>query len=365
MTVTGATFLTKKNFDHSELISALEESKINDEIDRKILESIIKSFNNNDFSLLTPQQLFFLKNNNKIKWAEYLIFRYKFINYPIQRIDSNFPTHLVIEPVSACNLRCVMCFQIDETFSKNKDYMGMMDIDLFKKIIDDAHEIGIKAVTLTGRGEPTLHPKIGEMLDYCSGKFFELKMNTNATKLNEKLIHEILKSDITDLVFSVDSYQKSKYESIRVNGIFENIYDSIKKFSEIKKSTYPKSKCATRISGVKVEKNIDIEKFTEFWKPYVDHVVLVDFDQKWDTYNNSKSDAGKSPCNYLWGEMNVWYDGMCNPCDVDYKSQLQTGSLVKNSIKEIWKNNEYKKIRNFHLSNSRDKCSPCDKCPLW
>ena len=80
--------------------------------------------------------------------------------------------------------------------------------------IDDAHKIGIKAITLTGRGEPTLHPKIGEMLDYCSGKFFELKMNTNATKLNEKLIHQILKSDITDLVFSVDSYQKSKYEFI-------------------------------------------------------------------------------------------------------------------------------------------------------
>ena len=219
MTVTGATFLTEENFDNSELISVLENSKLNDETDSGILEKIIQSFANKDFSLLTPQQIYFLKNNDKTKWAEYLVFRYKFINYPLQQIDSDFPTHLVIEPVSACNLRCVMCFQIDETFSKNKDFMGMMDIDLFKKIIDDAHKIGIKAITLTGRGEPTLHPKIGEMLAYCSGKFFELKMNTNATKLNEKLIHEILKSDVTDLVFSVDSYQKSKYESIRVNGI--------------------------------------------------------------------------------------------------------------------------------------------------
>jgi len=365
MTKTGATFLTEQSFDIEKLISVLKNTKIGNIDDEKILGSIIKSFSNNDYYLLTPQQVFFLKNHHEDQWTDYLIFRYKFINFPKNRIASEFPNHLVIEPVSACNIRCVMCFQIDETFSKNQDYMGMMDIELFKKIIDNAYEIGIKAVTLTGRGEPTLHPKIGEMLKYCSGKFFELKMNTNATKLNEKLIHEILTCDMTDLVFSVDSYQKSKYESIRVGGIFEDVFNNIKKFSEIKKSEYPKSNCATRISGVKVEKNLDVGKFKEFWKPYVDHVVLVDYDQKWDTYNNSKNDAGKGPCDYLWGEMNVWYDGLCNPCDVDYKSQLNVGSLLKNTISEVWKGKEYQKFRELHLSNSRNKCSPCDRCSLW
>jgi radical SAM protein with 4Fe4S-binding SPASM domain len=365
MTNTGATFLTEESFDIQKLILVLKNIKIEDFQDKKILEFIVKSLSKNDLSLLTPQQIFFLKNNEESKWANYLIFRYKFINFPKDRVVSEFPNHLIIEPVSACNLRCVMCFQIDETFSNNQEYMGMMDLDLFKKIIDDAYEIGIQAITLTGRGEPTLHPKIGEMLKYCSGKFFELKMNTNATKLTEKLIHEILASDITDLVFSVDSYQKQKYESIRVGGIFENIFKNIKTFYEIKKSEYPKSKCATRISGVKVEKNMDENKFKEFWKPYVEHVVLVEFDQKWDTYNNSKEDAGKGPCNYLWGEMNVWYDGFCNPCDVDYKSKLKMGSLLKNKISEVWKNKEYEELRNLHLTNSRQKCSPCDQCPLW
>ena len=63
--------------------------------------------------------------------------------------------------------------------------------------------------------------------------------------------------------------------------------------------------------------------------------------------------------------MNVWYDGFCNPCDVDYKSQLKVGSLLKNTISEVWKGKEYQKFRKLHLSNSRDKCSPCDRCPLW
>ena len=142
------------------------------------------------------------------------------------------------------------------------------------------------------------------------------------------------------------------------------IHLKIGKFSEIKNSNYPNSKCATRISGVKVEKDIDVEKFKEFWKPYVDHVVLVDFDQKWDTYNNSKSDAGKSPCNYLWGEMNVWYDGLCNPCDIDYKSELSVGSVKDQSIRNIWNSERFTQLRDEHLNGKRNKVYPCDRCPV-
>ena len=45
-----------------------------------------------------------------------------------------------------------MCFQVDKTFSNNSEFMGNMDLELFKKTIDDAQNIGIQAVTLTGRG---------------------------------------------------------------------------------------------------------------------------------------------------------------------------------------------------------------------
>ena len=84
-----------------------------------------------------------------------------------------------------------MCFQIDKSFTK-KPFMGVMDLNFFKKIIDDCHNNGTKAITLASRGEPTLHPKLPEMLDYVSKKFLEIKLNTNATKLSEKLIRKIL-----------------------------------------------------------------------------------------------------------------------------------------------------------------------------
>jgi radical SAM protein with 4Fe4S-binding SPASM domain len=71
------------------------------------------------------------------------------------------------------------------------------------------------------------------------------------------------------------------------------------------------------------------------------------------------------PCEFLWGEMYVWYDGKCNPCDVDYKSELEVGNINKNSIKEIWNGELYKNLRSSHLSGKRSECFPCDRCSNW
>ena len=178
----------------------------------------------------------------------------------------------------------------------------------------------------------------------------------------EKLSHQILKNGVTDLVYSVDSYTKEEYESIRVKGVFEEVLNNIKRFKEIKKQ-YSNSKCATRISGVKVNPEQDPQKFKDFWQQHVDHVVMVEMENRWDTYNNPMEIAGKNPCQYLWERMYVWYDGVCNPCDADYKSELSTGSVLNNSISEIWNGQKYSLLRNAHLDGKRSKCYPCDRCP--
>ena len=358
------TFLTSKQINKNLVLDVVKNTGLDNLEDEKILKQIIDDFSNDDFTLINSQENFFLNVHSQKMWIPYLIFRYKFKKFPKERTLTDFPIYLLIEPISICNLRCVMCFQIDETFNKSKEFMGKMDIKLFRSIIDQAVVGGTKALTLASRGEPTLHPQLGEMLDYCENKFFELKINTNATKLNEKLIHKILHSSVTEIVFSVDSYQKEEYESIRVKGIFEDVLNNIIKFKEIRDNEYPNSKCITRVSGVKIIKEQDTEKFKEFWEQYVDHVVMVEMENRWDTYHNSKEIAGSGSCEYLWERMYVWYDGNCNPCDVDYKSELSVGTIQEKSIKDIWKGEKYQTIRELHLNGNRNKCYPCDRCPV-
>ena len=44
-----------------------------------------------------------------------------------------------------------------------------------------------------------------------------LKINTNASMLNEEMIHLLLSSDIQTIVFSIDSKDKESYEKIRLS----------------------------------------------------------------------------------------------------------------------------------------------------
>jgi radical SAM protein with 4Fe4S-binding SPASM domain len=241
--------------------------------------------------------------------------------------------------------------------------MGNMDLNLFKKIVDEAHDGGTQAFTLTCRGEPTLHPQIGEMIEYCSNKFIELKMNTNGTRLNEKLIHQVLKSGMTELVFSVDSHYKEEFESLRVGANFESVVANIKKFKEIRDMDYPNSTCITRASGVQMGKQ-DQEKFKKFWEPLVDHTVMVNMLYRWDIYNNTKNSGSKGFCHYLGRSLSIYFDGSVIPCDIDYEGVLSVGSIKEKSIKEIWHGEKYDKLVNAHKDGKRSKYVPCDRCPI-
>ena len=74
----------------------------------------------------------------------------------------------------------------DPSFNnKKKGHMGAMKLELFKDIIDQA-EKNIEFISLASRGEPMACKDIDQMLKYCNGKFLNLKINTNASLLNEK-----------------------------------------------------------------------------------------------------------------------------------------------------------------------------------
>ncbi|MBT6046030.1 MAG: radical SAM protein [Candidatus Scalindua sp.] len=325
-------------------------------------ENIDKIITNID-SVVGHQEASWLQRNPENQWAGYLLFRYKFKYDPRQRILNKFPLHLLLEPTSICNISCPMCFQVDTSFRK-KEYMGMMDIDLFKSLIDQAVENECMALTLASRGEPLLHKQFGDMLAYCKDKFYELKVITNATKLNEEMAHKILASAVSIVVFSVDSYFKEEYEKLRKGAKFEEVLTNIKRFCEIRNSNESYSKTTTRISGVKLSDEQKKDPYYEFWKGTVDSVLLKEPTYRWDSYGNEKFKLEK-PCGLLWERMYVWYEGTCNPCDFDYKSSLAVGDASKEKLKDIWFGEKYNKLRKLSLEGKRSEMYPCRMCHLY
>ena len=320
-----------------------------------------KKFN---FPINKHIELYLKKNKTNLKKiVGYLIFRYKFYIVGKKKINLGFPPYLLIEPVSTCNLRCPFCFQIDKSFTR-KPYMGVIDFEFFKKIVDEANDIGVGAVTLASRGEPTMHKKYTEMLEYLSKKenIFEIKTNTNGTFLSEKICHAIFKYNVSQVIISSDHYIKKDYQRLRLGSNVEKVVENVDRLYEIRKKFYPDSITEIRISGIDNDRNLDRKKFKNFWIKRSDHVTASYPLERWDTYNNKPHDKITDACENLWDRMYVWFDGKTNPCDADYKSYLNYGDAKKNSLKKIWNDKIIEKTRRMHLAKERNKIVPCDRC---
>ena len=348
---------------NSNLFFSLDENK------KKIIENYLNSYEkkiqNIEFSkedfFLTGQDILKISKINDQNLLKFLIYRYKYSVYPkLFKVD-DYPPNIQIEPTSVCNFRCVMCYQADKSFSnKSNGFMGHMDIDLFKKIINEI-EGKIEAVTLASRGEPTLNPKIIEMVQYCKNKFLGSKINTNASMLNENLIKNLLDANFAEIVFSADAADKETYENIRINGKYEKVFKNLELFSQIKKSDFPNSNTLTKISGVKIKESQNIDEMKTKVGKYVDVVQLVDY-TPWESSYDNPVGYTNEPCHQLWHRMFVWHDGKANPCDYDYKSKLSKWNAKDNTISEIWNSEEYNNYRSMHISNRRKDLYPCDRC---
>ena len=353
-------------------IKALLNTKYYNELSakhKKIIYKYLKAFRQlklgkrlkKDHYLLKNHELLEFNNVGDHKIFNYLVYRYKYNIYPILKIIDKYPPCVQIEPVSMCNYRCVFCYQSDKTFSNKKSgYMGYMDLTLFKKIIDQLEGNG-EAITLASRGEPTLHKQLPEMLKYMHGKFLALKINTNASMLTDELIHIILSSDIQTLCLSIDAADKDLYEKLRINGKYEKIIKHVKRLQKIKDSEYPDTKLTTRISGVKVNKNQNLNDMVNRWKSYADIVAFTNYTPWESSYTNPQNDIIQ-PCTELWRRMFVWWDGKVNPCDYDYKSMLSNWNANQGSITKIWNSDYYNMLRKKHLNKERRDLEPCKKC---
>ena len=199
------------------------------------------------------------------------------------------------------------------------------------------------------------------MLKYCESKFLALKINNNASMLNERLINEILSSDLQTIVFSIDEKDKEKYEKIRVNAKFEKIIKNLELFNEIRTKKYSRADKIVRISGVKINNEQNIESMKKKWGDIADIVAFTNYTPWESSYDNPINDI-KTPCSELWSRIFVWQDGKVNPCDYDYKSILSKWNINDQSTNNIWNSEEYNYLRYTHLNSLRSKINPCNKC---
>jgi hypothetical protein len=116
------------------------------------------------------------------------------------RPDIHSLSRLYIEPTSRCNLACQTC--IRNTWAEP---MGDMGDEVFGRI---AARFGafphLRSVMFAGFGEPTVHPKILDMIAAVHRAGLRAELTTNGTRLDETLVEGLFRSGLDRLWVSID-----------------------------------------------------------------------------------------------------------------------------------------------------------------
>jgi SynChlorMet cassette radical SAM/SPASM protein ScmF len=126
-----------------------------------------------------------------------------------------------------CNLRCRHCW-IEPKFQTEKKQYAALEPSLFRHIVRQAKELGLRGVKLTG-GEPLMHSRIGEILGIIREEGVNLTMETNGVLCSPELADDLRHSNLRDISLSLDGADRETHEWVRgVEGCFEATLQGIR-----------------------------------------------------------------------------------------------------------------------------------------
>ncbi len=145
------------------------------------------------------------------------------------------PIYVRIKPTNRCNQNCYYC-HYKNPYLELDQYNPADEIKREKmlEILQDFKEIGVKAVTFSGGGEPLLYPYIEETMEAVLDAGIDLSIITNGTLLAGKKAELLSRSKWVRI--SQESGCAETYSNIRgVRGeAFSELCGNIENFAKIK-----------------------------------------------------------------------------------------------------------------------------------
>lgn len=160
------------------------------------------------------------------------------------------PLYVRIKPTNVCNQNCWYCVYANDAVIDNRavDRRESIPWEKMREIINDLSEIGTKAITFSGGGEPLCYHHIYETLDLVRDKGIDYAMISNGQALERKA-RESLK-EAKWLRISLDSVNPEMYQKIRGVNTYSKVIDNMERFAKEKNN-----ECVLGVNFVVTEDN--------------------------------------------------------------------------------------------------------------
>lgn len=274
----------------------------------------------------------------------------------------DFPLHAIVEPTNHCNMMCQMCLRNVMTRPK-----GYMELDIFRKIVDECSAHDTHSISLYMLGEPILHPKIRDMVNYAKRMTIPyVDISTNAMADMKCLLGTAL----DELIISLDGIDDVTYNRNR-QGDYFRIEQNIINFLDVKKKgnyEYP----FVRMQIIDMESNRPyLEQFVDKWIDKADVIYIKKLEgmvQGLDNKLISEEDVleinrDRMPCKQLFYTHNINWNGDHAFCCHDPCGLSILGNMRDMTIEEAW--NGISKLQEVERHKQNEFTGLCEKCVDW
>jgi len=162
------------------------------------------------------------------------------------------PVHVRIKPTNACNQSCGFCaYRYDEL--QLGDHMNVRDRigrEKMHEIVEDLVEIGVRAVTFSGGGEPLIYPFLSETIRGLSAGGIRIGCLSNGSAL-EGDVADALAECGTWLRISLDGWDAESYARSRSvqPRVFGRVCENVARF------TARPTQCSVGVSFIVTQEN--------------------------------------------------------------------------------------------------------------
>jgi MoaA/NifB/PqqE/SkfB family radical SAM enzyme len=144
---------------------------------------------------------------------------------PTQLTDGE-PARLVVELTNRCNLRCSYC--VRDEGALHRDPARFFPATLLRRVVCEARAAcGVRHVAFTG-GEPTLHPRFGEMAEAVAAEGLEYSFVTNGWTFERVFpALEATREALKLVAFSLDGATTEAHDRWRGRGSFVRVVQAV------------------------------------------------------------------------------------------------------------------------------------------
>ena len=338
-------------------------------------------------------------------------------NQELQPATSQF----YLELTNKCNFHCEFCPSDSQT-----RLHGYMEMSLVKKVLDEVSQKKIvPTINLHLMGEPTLHPKLNEILAYAKSKNLKVALTTNGSTMVKKRVPKLLDNISGSIVASLMTPTEETYKIRGEVGLSWDRYvdnfrlliqEHLKKILRGDKIEYEiifrvmvsneNEKGAAKVleSPKGIQENYDEwTNFTESTekelglKPfnrqkinpdktftmlgdgtaevsyYLQRNIKIQFWRAFTFANTRVSDEYKLEtkektqfCPHPFTDFGVLWNGDVSLCCLDYDATLKVGNVNDHSVEDVMKSEASNKLRaSMHgLEKLHPTCVKCQSRPI-